>query len=220
MTKVQFALLTAALGLVTMGGAGYIAYANTSPHHTSANGASAGGPASEPVVQPSGEPSATPSLGYTAVTGGGQDCQNGQVQVTEQPGQGAAGHVSLLLVFQNTSSSACTLHGYPGASLATQNGKVLLNATRSLSGHMGGAVGLGKAPVVVLQPGGQASAVLEWSDVDTGSGCAEQNAASLLVTPPNTTLTSTQPFAAGTQVCSEFEIHPVLKGVLSEPAAQ
>ena len=224
MTKGQFALLTAALGLMTMGGAGYIAYASTSPHSSSGAGSSANGQPTSggggATSVPSGASSATttPSdAGGVPAGPGGRACQNGDVQVTEQPGQGAAGHVSLLLVFQNTSGNTCTLHGYPGASLADQKGKDLLDATRTLSGHMGGAVGLAKAPVVLLQPGAQASAVLEWSDVTTASGCQVQNAASLLVTPPNTTQTTTLAISSGTEVCGEFEIHPVLKGVLSQP---
>jgi hypothetical protein len=224
MTKGQFALLTAALGLMTMGGAGYIAYANTPPHASSGAGASADGQATSggggAISVPSygSNATATPSdFGKAGTVPGGLACQNGDVQVTEQPGQGAAGHVSLLLVFQNTSSNACTLHGYPGASLVDQKGKDLLDATRTLSGHMGGAVGLVKAPVVVLAPGARASAVLEWSDVTTASGCQVQNAANLLVTPPNTTQSTSLSISSGAQVCGEFEIHPVLKGVLSQP---
>ena len=223
MNKGQFALLTAALGLMTMGGAGYIAYANTTPRSSSGAGASAngqptsGGGGAISVPSDRSNATATSAFGSVGNAPGGRACQNGDVQVTEQPGQGAAGHVSLLLVFQNTSGNTCTLHGYPGASLVDQKGKDLLDATRTLSGHMGGAVGLLKAPVVVLAPGERASAVLEWSDVTTAAGCQVQNAADLLATPPNTTQSTSLSISSGTQVCGEFEIHPVLKGVLSQP---
>ncbi|HET9169625.1 MAG TPA: DUF4232 domain-containing protein [Actinospica sp.] len=215
MTKGQFALLTAALGLVTMGGAGYFAYASTSPHSSaSANGASANGQSTSgsgnggPLTVPSGGADATPTPGYSGDGGGkgaGSDCGTGQVQVSEQQGQGAMGTVSVVLVFQNTSTTSCELRGYPGASLAGQDGTVLLNAVRKP------AAGLAKSPIVVLAPGAQATAVLSWSDVATGSGCAVQNAAKLLVTPPNTKQSATLPFTAGSPVCSNFTVHPVLK---------
>lgn len=216
MTKGQFALLTAALGLATMGGAGYFAYASSTPHSTSPNGASANG---QPSAS-SGGAVTVPSDSSSPATGedsggagaqGGRACRNGEVQVTEKPGQGAAGTVSLVLVFQNVSGGTCTLHGYPGASLVDQSGKDLLDATRVLPD------GLAKAPVVVLAPGAQATALLLWSDVPTGAGnaCAVQNPANLLVTPPNTTQSSQLELAAGTEVCSAFRIRPVLSGVTS-----
>jgi hypothetical protein len=218
MTKGQFALLTAALGLVTMGGAGYYAYASSTPHSSSSNGAAAngqptaansGGAASVPSSGSSPTPTTGDGSGATGGQGGGRACQNGEVQVTEKAGQGAAGTVSVVLVFQNVSGSTCTLRGYPGASLIDQNGKDLLDATRVLPD------GLAKAPLVVLAPGVQAAALLLWSDVPTGSGsgCAAQNPANLLVTPPNTTQSTQLQVAAGTEVCSAFRIRPVLSGV-------
>jgi hypothetical protein len=74
---------------------------------------------------------------------------------------------------------------------------------------------------VLLQPNATASAVLEWSDVPTGTGandgCAVQNAVTLEVTPPNTTQSTAVSFAAGTDVCAEFQVHPVLLGVNRTP---
>lgn len=217
MTKGQFALLTAVLGLVTMGGAGYFAYASTSPHGTSASGASADGQPSANsggvVTVPSdgSSPTGTDGAGSGSTggdQGGGRACQNGEIQVTDKQGQGAAGTISLVLVFQNVSGHACTLHGYPGASLVDQTGADLLDATRQLPD------GLAKAPVVLLAPGAQADALLLWSDVAGGSGCAGQNAASLLVTPPNTTQSSKLSLG-GAQICSSFRVRPVLSGVTS-----
>jgi hypothetical protein len=213
MTKGQFALLTAALGLVTMGGAGYIAYANTTPHSSAnANGSSMNG---QPTSGSSGGTLAVPSNGTSATSspgdsgagsanGAGPNCQDGQIQVTQGQSQGAMGTISVVLVFQNTSTTSCVLHGYPGASLAGGDGKVLLDATRKLSD------GMAKTPVVVLAPNAQATAVLSWSDVSTGSGCEVQAAPTLYVTPPNTKQTTTLTFGGG-QVCSDFDIHPVVQ---------
>jgi hypothetical protein len=214
MTKGQFALLTGALALATMGGAGYIAYASTapSPHDTgSSSGAATSGRGSSGA---SGGVVAVPSSGESA--GSAQDsagaavqCVNGDIQVTDSEGQGAAGEVSLLLIFRNVSGHSCSLYGYPGASLVGPGGEDLLDAERE---HPG----LSKIPDIVLASGGQASAVVEWSDVQNSSvpgGCAVQNATSLMVTPPNFTQSSTLSIASGTDVCSGFEIHPVVNGV-------
>jgi hypothetical protein len=216
MTKGQFAMLTAALGLATMGGAGYIAYASTTPssHGTASNsGAAAGGQQSGSsasgggtVALPDGAASADGSAGAVA------QCVNGDVKVTDSQGQGAAGTLSLVLVFQNVSGHRCSLYGYPGASLAGPAGEDLLDAQRNRSG-------LSKMPVVILDAGDQASAVLQWSDVQTSSvpgGCAVQKAANLMVTPPNFTQSTTLSLGTGIDVCSGFEIHPVLEGVSAD----
>jgi hypothetical protein len=220
MTKIQFAVLTAALGLATMGGAGYIAYASTSPHGSGGNnGASASGQSGANASGTS-PANANGDGGKTdSGTDGDAQCVNGDVQVTDTGGQGAAGHASLMLVFQNVSGHPCHLHGYPGASLVDQSGDNLLNAKRTLSGYLGGGVGLQKVPDVLLPAGGKASAVLEWSNVPDSSqpnGCDVQNATGLLVTPPNFTQ-STSLSLDGSTVCSDFQIHPVLAGVVSRP---
>ena len=212
MTKGQFAMLAAALGLATMGGAGYIAYANTSPSsHGTASGDGAtvsvqGGGSNQNGAGadvPSGGAGASGSADAVA------QCVNGDVQVSQDGGQGAAGHISIVLVFQNTSGHRCSLYGFPGASLVGPDGKDLLDATRDRAG-------LSAIPTVVLDAGGQASAVLEWSDVTNSSepgGCAVQKAANLMVTPPNFTQSTELTLGAGTEVCSGFAIHPVVKGV-------
>ena len=94
--------------------------------------------------------------------------------------------------------------------LAGSGGEDLLDARRDRSG-------LSKIPYVMLDAGGRASALLRWSDVVSGSapgGCAVQNAANLLVTPPDFTRSSTLSISADTEVCSDFEIRPVFEGVL------
>jgi hypothetical protein len=215
MTKGQFALLTAGLGLVTMGGAGYFAYASSTPHSSSSNGASAYGQptGASGTTGPArtGGPGATSdptSSGATGeLSGGKAACQNGEIQVTDQPGQGAAGTISMVLVFQNVSSRTCTLHGYPGAELTDAGGADLGDASRALP------PGLAKAPTVALAPGAQATALLLWSDVPTSSGCAGQKAVQLLVTPPNTTKSTALSISSGSSVCAQFRVRPVLTGV-------
>jgi Protein of unknown function (DUF4232) len=213
MTKGQFALLTAALGLKVMGGAGYVAYANTSPssHGTaSSNGAAAtqqqsGANGGSVPVQSGG----AGKDGSTAVV---PQCVNGNIKVTEADGQGAAGTLSMLLDFQNVSGHRCSLYGYPGASIVGPGGEDLLDAKRVRGG-------LAEIPTVTLDAGERASTLLEWSDVPTGAGtggCQVKGAADLAVTPPNFTQSTTFSLDAGAEICSAFEIHPVVEGATGQ----
>jgi Protein of unknown function (DUF4232) len=202
MTKGQFALLTAALGLVTMGGAGYVAYANTSP---SSHGTASSDGATVNQQQSGG-------TGADGSTAAAPQCVNGNVQVAEKDGQGAAGTISLLLIFRNTSGHRCSLYGYPGASIVGPGGEDLINAERVRGG-------LATIPTVTLDAGGRASALLEWSDVPTSAvpgGCQVQGAATLAVTPPNFTRSTTFPIGAGAEICSAFEIRPVAEGMAGQ----
>lgn len=233
MTKGQFAALTAALGLATMASAGYIAYASSGSHNSSSNNASSSGTGSSNgmsganggAIVPSGGAAkgtsgASPEAGNSGASGTTPACGNADIQVTTTDDEGATGHLSMLLVFTDSSDHDCLLHGYPGASLLGPKGADLLDATRTLYGFAGGAVGatsLSSVPHVLLHPGATASAVLEWSDVPTGSGCAVQNAVALAVTPPNTTQTTQIALSGQTEVCAEFQIHPVLSGVKRTP---
>lgn len=236
MTKGQFAALTVALGLATMAGAGYIAYASADTH---GSGANAGGPVNSATGTSGGGggtsagPGGAGAGGATAATSQGTDgktapagpavqaCGDADVTVSTAQSQGAAGHLSMLLVFTNTSDHVCALRGYPGASMIGVGGKDLADATRTLHGYSGGAVGLSTTPRVVLKPSETASAVLEWSDVPTGSGanggCVAPDPIALAVTPPNTRQT-TMISVAQPQVCAEFQIHPVLAGIVHTPS--
>ena len=239
MTKGQFIALTAVLGLATMAGAGYLAFAASD----GGGGHGTGGPSSSAAAQGGSggvievptdgasastggaAQSATPSASATGGAGAGSGkvpaCGDADIQVSTTDSQGAAGHISMVLMFVNTGAQVCRLQGYPGAALLGQNGADLRDAKRTLSGYSGGAEGLSSPPAVVLKPNATASAVLEWSDVPTGSGanggCAVQNPLSLAVTPPNTTQSTTMALPAQLDVCAEFQVHPVLPGVVHTP---
>ena len=217
MTKAQFALITAALGVLTMGGAGYIAYANTAPSTSSQGTTSGTGDGAASGGQQNGANGGTVQLqssgtGTDDSTSAVPQCVNGDVKVSDTDGQGAAGTISLLLIFQNVSGHRCSLDGYPGAAVVGPGGEVLLNAQRFDAGQA-------KISVVTLDAGGRASALLEWSDVPgdaAAGGCAVQNAANLLVTPPNFTQSQALSIGTGTDICSAFEIQPVLKGMAAK----
>ena len=147
---------------------------------------------------------------------GGNACATGQVSVKLTDSDAAAGHRAIVLLFTNTGSSACTLTGYPGATV-TDNGSYnfapLVNAKRTLRGYEGGANAVG---TVSLSPGGSASAVLEWvgfptdGEAASAANCPGMAGGYLEITPPNTTV-STRYDPPG-DMCADIEIHPVVTG--------
>jgi hypothetical protein len=126
-------------------------------------------------------------------------------------GQGAAGHLALVLVFNNVSTTTtCELFGYPGVDLVTPSGTAVAHLTRTLRGMAGGEPAGVTAPQdVVLAPGASASALAEASDVPQ-DGIADCGNYSLLVTVPNQFVS----VPAGTAMLPKCaaEIHPVVPG--------
>ena len=95
--------------------------------------------------------------------GSPQPCQAAGLRLTVGRGDGAAGTIYWPLRFTNTSGSACTLYGYPGAAFvkAPHGAQVGAPAGRR-----------GPAPAqVTLQPGATAHATLAVSDVTIGNDC-------------------------------------------------
>ena len=130
----------------------------------------------------------------------------------------AAGHGTITFDFTDVAEHACTLHGYPGAAVV-DGSTTVLNAVRTLNGFRGDDQWLTNVPVVVLQPGQTASAVLEWAD-DNDQPCYTSGQGLLEVTAPNTTRTvtaSSNTWKVGGPggICSGFEIHPVVAGPLA-----
>lgn len=119
-----------------------------------------------------------------------------------------------ILYFTNKSGYVCTIQGYPGVTIM-RGSEVLLNAQQSLNGYIGDQQTLTSAPLVVLAPGATASAEFEDS-VDAGQPCYPAGSGTLTVTPPNDTdPTPFMPEAVGSEgVCSDFEVHPVVPGLL------
>jgi hypothetical protein len=111
-----------------------------------------------------------------------------------QFGGGYAGGYLYNLNFTNLSGHACTLRGTPGVSAV------------NLAGHQLGrpAAGdySGDARVVRLASGATATAVLNWSAAETGSGryCGQVTAAGLRVYPPNQFQSKVVPYPLS--VCS------------------
>jgi len=123
----------------------------------------------------------------------------------------ATGHVGIMLLFRNSGTTACRLTGYPGAALLAATGRHRrLDIARTPQGFMGGLSPQARAsPVVLLKPDRFASAILEGEDFNPKTSAACPQYATLLVTPPNQTVTVR--FARSLAICDP-EIHPVVAG--------
>jgi hypothetical protein len=125
--------------------------------------------------------------------------------------QGAAGHIALVLVFNNVSTTTtCEIFGYPGVDLVTASGHTIAHLTRTLRGMAGGEpAGVTAPQPVILAPGASASALAEASDVPQG-GIADCGSYSLLITVPNQYV-SVPGGTARLPRCGA-QIHPVVPG--------
>ncbi|MDP9092673.1 MAG: DUF4232 domain-containing protein [Actinomycetota bacterium] len=137
-------------------------------------------------------------------------CTN-DIRVIPGTSQGAAGHLALVLVFNNISTTTtCEIIGYPGVDLVTPSGATVVHLTRTLRGMAGGEpAGVSAPQAVILAPGASASALAEASDVPEG-GITDCGSYSLLVTVPNQ-FVSVPAGTAKLPRCAA-EIHPVVPG--------
>jgi hypothetical protein len=104
---------------------------------------------------PGGSSSPTPSSSAQA---GVATCVSSDLQAKLGQAQGAAGTFYQVVVFTNTSNSACTLYGYPGVSFVTGVGGHIIGAPATRNSAIDGVL-------VTLQPGAQASTLVGVEDV-------------------------------------------------------
>jgi Protein of unknown function (DUF4232) len=123
--------------------------------------------------------STTTTAAPTTPSGGGTACATSVLQVKQSAPNGYAGGVYVTLDFTNTSSSSCTLYGYPGVSLlSSSRAQIGLAAKRTTT----------TAPATVtLASGGSAHAQLQIVDAlnFSSSTCDPVKAALLQIFPPN-----------------------------------
>lgn len=157
-----------------------------------------------------------PNNNGTVTNASTPECRNADIRVGEQFGGGYTGHEAEILTFTDASGHACFLQGFPGAALTDSSGHVLLNATRTMNGFVGGAIanggtGFTSPPHVDLTPNQSVIAVLEYEDNDIQNvpgGCQVRRSAELLVTAPDSTTSTRLPGLI--DVCDAFEINPVI----------
>jgi hypothetical protein len=125
--------------------------------------------------------------------------------------QGAAGHIALVLIFNNVSTTTtCELLGYPGVDLVTPSGATVVHLTRTLRGMAGGEPpGVTAPQPVILAPGASASALAEASNLPQG-GVTDCGSYALLITVPNQF--ASVPGGTAMLPRCDAQIHPVVAG--------
>ncbi len=165
--------------------------------------------ATAPVPGPTATGATSPGGEQSRARVGSRGCAAGQVSVSVGHSNAGLGHVGEPLVFENVGSAACVLSGYPGAALVGAGGRQV-QARRTPNGYLGGLSQSSTVdPGVLLRPRQAASALLEGED-STAAGGSCPTATALLVTPPNSTVTSR--VARPLSMCDP-QIHPVVSGV-------
>ena len=117
---------------------------------------------------------ATTSPNTTGAPAGSTNCRADQLGATRLATAAAAGHVVVTYGLRNTSSTTCTLFGYPGVQLVDASGRPLPTQVSRGGSYTFAA----ETPVAVaLAPGAQASFFLGYSDVPAGNenGCASSS---------------------------------------------
>jgi hypothetical protein len=138
-------------------------------------------------------------------------CHTGDLEISVVPGDNAAGHSGLRVVFVNTLPVRCTMFGYPGLSFLSAPSGSEINLPAERSAAQGGP------KLVHLPPGGTAHADLLLTNTANFAAdtCKPQQAAGVRVYPPDETASA---FAAyPVTVCSVdgvgvAEVYPVQSG--------
>jgi Protein of unknown function (DUF4232) len=147
-------------------------------------GTAAGATATVTVTATPSQAASAPSTPAptTAPAAGPSTCPPSDLQASLGPSNGTAGTIYQVVVFTNTSGTACVMYGYPGVSFVT-------GAGGSIIGAPAGRNTILAKTLVTLQPGGQAYALV--GVTDTGalppSECKPGKADWLQIYPPGDT---------------------------------
>jgi len=165
-------------------------------------------------------PPLPPAVGSAAAASGGSPpgasspaadavpiCANVDLTVAVGESGAGLGHVSSTIVFTNGSDHPCTMSGYPEVTGVDGAGREMTHALQTLSGYMGGSY---TTVAVLLGPGGRASALVEGTDVPTGTATTCPVNPRLLVTAPDQT--DSHVLVVSMPGCSPLQVHPVVAG--------
>jgi Domain of unknown function (DUF4232) len=156
-----------------------------------------GSPSAAAPSAPASSSAAAPSASAASSSAGVAGCASSGLKIkvdTSQSGA-AAGSTYVPIDFTNTTSSACTLFGYPGVSFVTgpSGSQIGRPATRNRAAA---------ATLVTLAPGGEAHATIQVANAGnySPSACAPVTAHWLKIFPPNQTAALYAPYTV--QACS------------------
>ncbi len=194
---VSAALLTFTIGAGACGSSGSTAKSSTGSSTSTST-------STAPTT--SAQSSAPGGLATTApptTTAGSTRCRAGQLTGSATQAGAAAGNRYLTVVLTNTADSTCTLHGYPGVSLADANGARIGQPAQREANATSGSVTL-------AAKNGKASFLVHTTADVNGTGC-QPPSTTIDVIPPNDT--GTVHVAGKVTVCGDgFWVTPVVAG--------
>jgi len=141
-----------------------------------------GGPSGSPTASPptssaSASPSATPSSTPTTPPAAGAACTRDSLKITYQATDNSAGHFHGLLNFTNTSTTPCTMKGYPTVYVGQPEAEEPMGAASTND--------TSSSPALVnLPPGATAHAAT--TITDAGVVCEPVETSYLIAVPPLT----------------------------------
>ena len=134
---------------------------------TAACGSSAPTATPTRTVTVTATPATSPPASASPATSGPQPCATTDLKLAVGQSNGAAGTIFYPLDFTNTSSSACTMYGYPGVAFVSSPG-----------GSVIGAPAKRRSPpvpaLITVAPGATVHATLAVSDVLIGNNCVHK----------------------------------------------
>ena len=178
--------------------------ASTSSASYALGSPSASATSSAPAVTPAA-PSASATTSSHGMPGSHR-CANGDLTMAVGRSRAAAGHVGVALIFRNVSRAACSLFGYPGVAGLDSQGRQAVQATRTTNGYLGGTY---VTRTVVVPPGASASALVEGTDVPSGSQSCVTYSALQVIAPGQT---RSQVLRVSVPGCPSIQVHPVVRG--------
>jgi Protein of unknown function (DUF4232) len=157
---------------------------------------------------------ATTSTGHgtTSTAAGVSTCQPAGLHITPGQGTGAAGTIAMTMNLANTSTTTCTLQGYPGMQLLSAQGTALpTNVVRG--GTQFPAAAANQSPsLVTLAPQQSATFSLLYEDVPVGNETSCPESAKAEVTPPNDVAHATVTLAISPCNGGTVHVSPVYAG--------
>ncbi|MEI8050010.1 MAG: DUF4232 domain-containing protein [Actinomycetes bacterium] len=132
-------------------------------------------------------------------------CTTKTLTISTGMSTGAAGHISVPVVFTNSGSAPCTMNGFPGVAALDASGAQAAQADRE------------PAPgpaLLTVAPGSSASALVVGTNVPTGAATSCPTWTALLVTPPGDTAATK--VAAQIPGCPGFSVRAVTAGTTGQ----
>jgi hypothetical protein len=147
-------------------------------------------------------------------TSGVPRCTTAQLNITASPGGVAAGHSSVLVRFRNVVRTSCSLIGYPSIADVGSNGAEILGAVPTPNGYIGGLRDPNTLPETTLRPGETATSIVEAvNSANYQPPCPTlAGITGMSITPPGQARGVTVTMTLGDSICSQLEVHPVVKG--------